>query len=181
MINFQNSPLGFVKNIYSLLVKWFDIFSKSTLFLLLSNYACYVYLTKCGVLKSSTFIFLLMLSTLARVFTLCIVKTFHLMDKDSCNHIFIEVDNYYQIKINYFPTNAFYPAFCVIEWQCQFLFLSLFFFFLFRDPIRDTTLHSVVISHWSPPFYDSFLIFPCFSCQHFWRVLFWYFVEYPSI
>lgn len=108
---FLNFPWGFVKNMYSLLDKKFDISSKSTLFLLLSNYACYVYLTKCGVLKSSTFIFLLMLSALTRIFTLYIVKTVHLMDKVSCNYIFIEVSNYYQTEMNYFPFNTFYPVF----------------------------------------------------------------------
>lgn len=91
----------------SLWAKTFDVSSKSTLFLLLSNYACYVYLTKCGMLKSSTSIFLLLLFTLARVFILCIVKTFCLMDKISCNYTFIEVSNYYQIKMNYSPFNEF--------------------------------------------------------------------------
>lgn len=114
MINFQKFPWGFEKNMYSLLLKKFDISSKSTLFLLLSNYACYVYLTKCGVLKSSTSIFLLMLSALTRAFTLCIMKTFHLMDKVSYNYIFIEVDNYYQTEMNYFPINAFCSAFHVL-------------------------------------------------------------------
>lgn len=92
---------------YSLWVKKFDISNKSTLFLLLSNYACYVYLTKCGMLKSLTFLLLLMLSTLTRIFTLCIVKTFYLMDKVSCNYIFIEVDTYYQIEMNA-SCSAFY-------------------------------------------------------------------------
>lgn len=110
MINFQNSPWGFVKNMCSLLVKKFDISSKSTLFLLLSNYTCYVYLTECGVLKSSTFIFLLMLSTLTRVFSLYIVKMFHLLDQVSCNYIFIEVNNYHQSELSYFPSNTFYPV-----------------------------------------------------------------------
>lgn len=108
---FLNSPQGFVKNMYSLLVKKFDISSKSTLFLLLSNYACYVYLTKSGVLESSVFIFLLMLFPLLRIFTLYIVKIVHLTDKVSCNCIFIEVGNYYQAEMSYFLFNTFCPGF----------------------------------------------------------------------
>lgn len=115
MINFQNSPWGFVKNMCSLLVKNFDISSKSTLFLLLSNYTCYVYLTECGVLKSSTFVFLLMLSTLTRVFPLYIVKMLHLLNQVSCNYI---VRKSIITEPSCFPSNTFYPAFYVIEWWC---------------------------------------------------------------
>ena len=96
---------------YSPVVKKFDISSKSTLFLLLSNYACYVYLTKSGVLESSMFIFLLMLFPLMRIFTLYIVKTVNLTDKVSYNYIFIEVGNYYQTEMNYFLFNTFCPVF----------------------------------------------------------------------
>lgn len=132
-INFQNSPWGFVKNIYSLLVKKFDISSKSILFLLLSNYACYVYLTKCGVLKSLTSIFLLMLSTLTRVFALYIVKTFHLMDKVSCNYIFIEFEKYYQTEMNCFPLMHFTYILC-------FLMVVLSLCFLFWLKLAQYTL-----------------------------------------
>ena len=36
------------------------------------------------------------------------------------------------------------------------------FLFLFQDPIQDTNLHLLVISHYVPLGYDSFSDFPCF-------------------